>query len=109
MSAAGGSFLKDFAEARYGFRLGRNVFCRVYGRHFGDQRNTVLQNGKDSKDAWNATQGGFRMDFDVSAASSFTLQGDVYTIDETTRPHEPNWTAKTYWRVSSTIFQINQT
>ncbi len=76
-SASVGSFLKDFAETRYGFRLSQNLFCRVYGRRF-DQRNTVLENGTSSRDAWNMTQGGFRMDYDPSKASSLTLQVDLY-------------------------------
>ena len=80
-SGAGGSFLKDFAEARYGFRLNPNMFCRVYGRH-SDQKNTMLENGIGAKDAWNMTQGGFRMDYYPSKATSLTLQGDLYSGGE---------------------------
>jgi iron complex outermembrane receptor protein len=72
-----GSFLKDFAQVRYGFKLDSALFLRVYGQRF-DQRNTVMLNDKDAHDSWNMTQGGFRMDYYPSEATTITLQGDVY-------------------------------
>ena len=86
-SASGGSFLRDFAEARYGFRVSPNMFFRVYGSRY-DQKNTVLQNEKGAKDAWNMSQAGFRMDYYPSKATSLTVQGDLYgggENDSTTR------------------------
>jgi iron complex outermembrane receptor protein len=43
-----------------------------------DQRNTEFANGVNAKDAWNMTQGGFRMDYYPSAANTLTIQGDLY-------------------------------
>ncbi|HEY8935579.1 MAG TPA: TonB-dependent receptor plug domain-containing protein [Cyclobacteriaceae bacterium] len=76
-SASGGSFLRNMAQLRYGFKIGENLFVRVYGQHL-DQRNTTLSNEKSGHDGWYMTQGGFRMDYYPSQASTFTLQGDVY-------------------------------
>jgi iron complex outermembrane receptor protein len=81
VSGAGGSFLQDRASVRYGFRIDSNIFIRVYGQRF-DQKNTVLANGTNAKDAWNMTQGGFRMDYYLSKKSTLTVQGDLYGGDE---------------------------
>jgi iron complex outermembrane recepter protein len=77
LSAAAGLFLQDMGEARYGFRLDSNLFVRVYGQRF-DQRNTYRSNGSNMRDAWNMTQGGFRMDYYPSEKNTLTLQGDIY-------------------------------
>jgi len=77
VSGAGGSLLQDQAEVQYGFRLDSNIFCRIYGQRF-DQKHTELLNGKDAMDEWNATQGGFRLDYYQSKANTLTFQGDFY-------------------------------
>jgi len=77
LSGAAGSFLQDLGEVRYGTRLDSTIFFRVYGQRL-DQRNTVLPNGTDAKDAWDVTPGGFRMDYYPSKTNTFTLQGDFY-------------------------------
>ncbi len=80
-SVAGGSFMQDWVEARYGFKTGKdsNIFVRVYGQRM-DQKNTYLTDADRSNahDAWNATQGGFRMDYYPSQANILTVQGDFY-------------------------------
>jgi len=81
VSGASGSFLQDQLSMRYGFRLDSNIFMRVYAQRF-DQRNTILSNGNSAQDAWNMTQGGFRMDYYMSKANTLTVQGDVYAGNE---------------------------
>jgi iron complex outermembrane recepter protein len=81
VSGGGGSFLKDFVQVRHGFRVDSTIFFRVYGQRF-DQKITKLIDDKSAHDAWDMTQAGFRMDYYPSAASTFTLQGDVYRGDE---------------------------
>lgn len=77
-SGAGGSLLQDLGAVRYG---GSNsdsiVFFRIYGQRF-DQKSTALASGLSAKDAWNNTQGGFRVDYYPSDPNTFTLQGDFY-------------------------------
>lgn len=76
-STSSGSFLNNITQARYGFRVDSTLFFRIYGQHF-DQRSTVLETGKDAKDAWRMSQGGFRMDYFPSKKTSLTVQGDLY-------------------------------
>jgi iron complex outermembrane receptor protein len=77
VSGIGGSLLRDYAGLRYGGKIDSNLYFRVYGQRY-DQKNTVLTNGKDAKDEWNTTQGGFRMDYYQSKKNTLTLQGDFY-------------------------------
>jgi iron complex outermembrane receptor protein len=80
-SNASGSLLQNASQARYGFKVDSTIFFRVYGQRF-DQRSTTSQNGRDGKDAWSMTQGGFRMDYYPSKANTLTLQGDFYGGNE---------------------------
>jgi iron complex outermembrane receptor protein len=84
-SVAGGSFLQDFGAARYGGRIGTNLTYRIYGQRF-DRNSTLLPNGSDGMNAWNMTQGGFRIDYDSSEANALTLQGDSYSGAEYNAP-----------------------
>jgi iron complex outermembrane receptor protein len=77
VSGIGGSLLQDYGGLRYGAKIDTNLYFRVYGQRF-DQKGTTLVNGADAKDAWNTTQGGFRMDYYPSKANTLTLQGDFY-------------------------------
>jgi iron complex outermembrane recepter protein len=74
---------------QYGGQLATNLFYRAYVKYF-NRDNFVDSDGKGTADGWDATRGGFRMDWEPSAENSFTLQGDLYysdageTVDETT-------------------------
>ena len=78
-SGSGGSLLQNFGGMRLGGRsqIDSNLYFRIYTQRF-DQKSTNLENGKDAKDGWNMTQGGFRMDYYPSKANTLTLQGDFY-------------------------------
>lgn len=79
VSGAGGSLLQNFGGIRLGGRsqIDSNLYFRIYTQRF-DQKSTTLENGKDAKDGWNMTQGGFRMDYYPSNTNTLTLQGDFY-------------------------------
>src|SRR5690606_33771857 len=62
LSGAGGSYLQNWGALRYGDKIGSNLFFRVYTQRY-DYDNTFLPNGQDASDAWDMTQGGFRMDY----------------------------------------------
>ncbi len=81
VSGGGGSFLQDFGGVRYGGVIGSNLFYRVYGQRF-DRNSTLSSNGSDGADAWDMTQGGFRMDYYPSEMNTLTLQGDAYSGSE---------------------------
>lgn len=80
-SATYGSILRDHFAARYGGQVDSTLFFRVYGQRF-DAGNSLLADGKDARDSWNRTTGGFRMDYMPNANQTFTLQGDLYAGEE---------------------------
>jgi len=73
---------------RYGGQAATNLFYRVYLTYF-NRENFSDSTGQDAADGWNSARGGFRIDWDASAANNFTLQGDYYNnrageaVDET--------------------------
>ena len=81
VSGGGGSWLQDFGAVRYGGSVGSNLFYRVYGQR-SDRDSAVNPNGSDGTNAWDMTQGGFRMDYYPSEVNTLTLQGDVYDGSE---------------------------
>ena len=77
LSAGGGTQLNDFAGARYGGKLGDNLYFRLYGKYF-DRDNTVFADGSDAMNDWRMGQGGFRMDWLPPSGDAVTLRGDGY-------------------------------
>jgi iron complex outermembrane receptor protein len=69
------------AGGRYGGRLGANASYRAYGKYFSRDVE-ALPDGSDASDAWDKSQGGFRVDADASPRDQLTLQGDIYEGDE---------------------------
>jgi iron complex outermembrane recepter protein len=77
LEGGGGSVLRGFGTARYGGTFGSTVHYRIYGQGF-TREPSALPTGPDAVDRWHMGQGGFRMDWDASAVTSVTLQGDLY-------------------------------
>ncbi len=77
IEGGGGTQPQDLVGVRYGGKLAQNVYFRVYGKST-DWGHEVLANGTAAYDAWNNSQGGFRIDADPSDANSFTASGDIY-------------------------------
>lgn len=80
VEAGGGTELEAFTGVRYGGMLASNVYFRVYGKYF-DRGDEVYTNGNKASDTWWMSQGGFRMDAEVSPKDNLTLQGDIYGSD----------------------------
>jgi len=76
--AGGGTFLQDFAGARYGDKLGENVYFRLYGKYF-DRNGAVFPNGQEATNDWRMGQGGFRLDWLPKNGDIVTFQGDFYS------------------------------
>ncbi len=72
-----GSELRNSGGARYGGRIAPGVYYRVYAKH-SERGDSVRPSGTQSNDAWRMLQGGMRIDADVGAGNTLTLQGDVY-------------------------------
>jgi iron complex outermembrane recepter protein len=72
-----GTELRTAGAARYGGTIAPGLFYRVYGK-YTEWDNSITTAGESARDAWDMTQGGFRVDWDRSTADHFTLQGDLY-------------------------------
>jgi iron complex outermembrane receptor protein len=80
LETGGGTQPEDFAGVRYGTTLAPDVYLRVYGK-YTDRSNEVFADGSDASDSWRMSQGGFRIDGELSRQNSFTVQGDLYGSD----------------------------
>ncbi len=67
-----------FGSARYGGRLGENAWYRVYAKQF-DRDSFENKSGENGADDWRGGRTGFRADWNRSAGTAITLQGDIYT------------------------------
>src|SRR5690606_11072070 len=67
---------RDSGAARYGDQIGEALFFRIYAQRFVDP-GVVLPDGANAGDGWDATQGGFRIDWEPGI-DQVTLQGDLY-------------------------------
>ncbi|MBA4055200.1 MAG: hypothetical protein C0490_10845 [Marivirga sp.] len=72
------SFLQDHTEMRYGSKIGKDLYFRIYGQHFGMQ----TKNENDTINRYRMKQVGFRMDYDQSKTNTIVFQGDFYSGDE---------------------------
>src|ERR1700676_2221932 len=63
--------------ARYGGKIGDNVYYRAYTK-YSDWEPTVAATGMNASDGWHALRGGFRVDSTPMRADSLTVQGDLY-------------------------------
>jgi iron complex outermembrane recepter protein len=64
-------------SARYGGKIGDNVYYRAYTK-YSDWDSSVGPTGANASDGWHALRGGFRVDSTPSRADSLTIQGDLY-------------------------------
>lgn len=82
-TVAAGSFLRDHFGLRYGFKLKDKVFLRIYGQRYDQDGTEALEGANNERDAWNMTQGGFRLDLEPDMNNQLTVQGDFYNGRET--------------------------
>jgi len=73
----GGTELHGLGAVRYGAAIGSRAHVRVNGKVW-DRDGTTLPSGQDLPNGLTLGQGGFRLDWDVSAKDVVTLQGDLY-------------------------------
>lgn len=77
LSGGGGSYLKGFGNARYGGKIGQDLYFRAYGTGFG-RGNTLMPSGRDADDRWSVSQGGFRADWAPASGPNAMVQGNFY-------------------------------
>ena len=78
ISGGGGLEERGFGTVRYGIRAGENLYLRAYGKYV-NRDASVQPSAVDANDAWWASQGGFRLDWEPRAADTLTVQGDYYS------------------------------
>lgn len=77
VSLTAGNEEKAIAGVRFGGELGDQGHFRVYGKHL--QRDGLVdQQGRNARDNWDLTRGGFRVDWTPSASDTVKIQGDIY-------------------------------
>jgi iron complex outermembrane recepter protein len=80
LSGGGGSHLRGFGNARYGGKVGQDVYFRLHGMGF-DRDDTKLRSGRDADSSWFIGQGGFRADWLPSSGEKVMLLGNFYGGD----------------------------
>jgi iron complex outermembrane receptor protein len=78
--SAGAGNRENVASIRHGGTIGDRGHYRIYGTR-NQRNNSWLPNGTPLRDGLESGQAGFRADWNSTAASAFTLQGDVYRND----------------------------
>jgi iron complex outermembrane receptor protein len=77
VSTGAGSHETAFATARYGASIGNDTHLKFYVKH-NERDGFVDAFGQGANDAWHKTQGGFRLDSQLTTMDNLTLQGDFY-------------------------------
>lgn len=77
VSTGGGTEERGFGGARYGGRIGDDTYYRLYAKYFS-RDGGVDAAGNKGEDDWSVLRGGFRVDSDLTAHDTVTVQGDMY-------------------------------
>lgn len=76
ISAGGGTVNQGFLDMRYGGGNDKNFSYRIYAK--GSDTGIEFHPDNDNFDRQRRTQGGFRVDWDLTDKDSLTVQGDLY-------------------------------
>lgn len=77
LNAGGGSKERVFGGARYGGKVGEDVYYRVYGKYFERENNDDV-NLNPVNDDWRMGRGGFRVDWNATKDDQLGVQGNFY-------------------------------
>jgi iron complex outermembrane recepter protein len=73
-----------YGGLRYAGRAGEDVALRGYMQYL-ERDASKTPGGTDAFDDWDVAQAGFRLDWDASRVGDLTLQGDVYSAQQSAR------------------------
>lgn len=76
-----GSELNGFGGLRYGGKLAKDLYYRVYGKYSDSDGTVFSANGRQATNDWAMGQGGFRLDWEAPGENVLTFQGDIYDGD----------------------------
>jgi len=77
LTGGGGNELQGFGAVRYGGKIDDDSHFRVYGKYRNFDESEDLAGG-ERPDDWDMFQTGFRFDFNSTAETTLTIQGDAY-------------------------------
>jgi iron complex outermembrane recepter protein len=77
ISGAGAIQGRNSGAIRYGGALGPRGYYRAYGKYF-DRDGSPTPSVGHAPDGWHDLRSGFRADWDISASTTSTVQGDIY-------------------------------
>ncbi|MDB5050207.1 MAG: hypothetical protein JWO30_3278 [Fibrobacteres bacterium] len=75
-----GTAMQGVGAGRYGGRIGKDVYYRVWGRGLR-HNSTDFSNGNDAKNPWDMLQSGFRTDWLPKEGDRVTVTGNLYSGD----------------------------
>jgi iron complex outermembrane recepter protein len=78
VTAEGGTEQRGAANLRYGGKLNKDTYYRVFGKYFNFGPSLYPSTDISANDNWDAWRGGFRTDWAPSGPNSITLQGDIH-------------------------------
>jgi iron complex outermembrane receptor protein len=78
VEGAAGNELRGYGGLRYGGKLAKDLYYRVYGTAFKRDDTILSEDHSDAKDGWTMGQGGFRMDWDASEKNQVSFQANYY-------------------------------
>jgi iron complex outermembrane receptor protein len=76
-TAGGGTEETGFGSVRYGGKISKDAYFKVYAKYF-NRDNSETPSGGGANDHWDMFRTGYRVDWDVSNCDAVTLQGDYY-------------------------------
>jgi len=77
MILGSGSEEQGLGGIRYGGKIGKKAYYRLYGKYF-KRSGLVDENGNDVNDSHQALRGGGRMDWQLTDRDFLTVSGDIY-------------------------------
>ncbi len=83
LSGGGGTEQRAFGTARYGGRIGDNLYYRGYVKA-AKLDDGALASGDDGADGFHQSRSGFRLDWEPRDEDTLTLAGDLYRLDNGT-------------------------
>lgn len=69
---------RGFASLRYGGRLNAATTYRVHAKGTNRDGSIITDSGEAGPDTWRQARAGFRLDYEGSSYTAFTLHGDAY-------------------------------
>ncbi len=88
VSARIGTEDRGSGSVRYGAKVGDDAYLRIYAK-YSERDNAVFASGSEANDHWDLSRSGFRLDWGTPYDDSWTLQGDIFSGNNSQTLTEP--------------------